>query len=254
MLARDRLGIKPLYVAEHGGALAFASELSALAADGWCETLDFTSVHHYLGLGYVPGPGSIFAGVRKLEPATQLTIDEGRDPVARRYWNLRFDPAPRTRSNDEYADDVLTALRAAVKSHLLSDVPVGVFLSGGVDSSGLVALMSEIAGQRIQTFSIGFEEKTFDELELARAVARRYGTDHHELVVRPDAVQVLPALVRHFGEPFADSSAVPVYYVSELASRNVKVVLSGEGSARCSPATRRISPASTRRCTAVSPT
>jgi asparagine synthase (glutamine-hydrolysing) len=230
VLARDRLGIKPLYVAEHRGALAFASELSALAADGWCEALDFTSVHHYLGLGYVPGPGSIFADVRKLEPATQLTVDEGRDPVARRYWNLRFDPAPRTRSDDEYADDVLTALRAAVKSHLLSDVPVGVFLSGGVDSSGLVALMSEIAGQRIQTFSIGFEEKTFDELELARAVARRYGTDHHELVVRPDAVQVLPALVRHFGEPFADSSAVPVYYVSELASRNVKVVLSGEGS------------------------
>jgi asparagine synthase (glutamine-hydrolysing) len=229
VIARDRLGIKPLYVAERGGALAFASEVTALVADGWCETIDFASLHHYLALGYVPSPGSIFADVRKLEPGTQLTIDEGRPPVSRRYWELRFAPAARTRSDDDYADEVLTTLRAAVKSHLLSDVPVGVFLSGGVDSSGLVALMSEVAGQRIQTFSVGFEEKTFDELDLAREVARRYGTDHHELVVRPDAIRILPALVRHFGEPFADSSAVPVYYVSELAHRNVKVVLSGEG-------------------------
>ena len=229
VLARDRLGIKPLYVAERGGALAFASEVSALVADGWCETLDFTSLHHYLALGYIPAPGSMFTGVRKLEPGTQLTVEEGRGAVQRRYWELQFTPGARTASDDEYADEVLTTLRAAVKSHLLSDVPVGVFLSGGVDSSGLVALMSEVAGQRIQTFSIGFEEKTFNELALAREVARRYGTDHHELVVRPDAVRVLPALVRHFGEPFADSSAVPVYYVSELARRHVKVVLSGEG-------------------------
>lgn len=229
VLARDRLGIKPLYVAERGRAIAFASEVSALVADGWCESLDFASLHHYLSLGYVPAPGSIFQGVRKLEPGTQLTIEEGHAPVQRRYWELRFAPAARTASDEAYAEEVLGTLRAAVKSHLLSDVPVGVFLSGGVDSSGLVALMSEIAGQRIQTFSIGFEEKTFNELDLAREVAQRYGTDHHELVVRPDAVNVLPKMVRHFGEPFADSSAVPVYYVSELARRSVKVVLSGEG-------------------------
>jgi asparagine synthase (glutamine-hydrolysing) len=200
-----------------------------LVADGWCETLDFTSLHHYLALGYIPAPGSMFTGVRKLEPGTQLTMEEGREGVRRRYWELRFSPAARTASDDEYGEEVLTTLRAAVKSHLLSDVPVGVFLSGGVDSSGLVALMSEVAGQRIQTFSVGFEEKTFDELDLAREVAHRYGTDHHELVVRPDAIAILPKMVRHFGEPFADSSAVPVYYVSELAHRNVKVVLSGEG-------------------------
>ncbi len=229
VLARDRVGIKPLYVAERAGAVAFASEVTALVADGWCEALDFASLHHYLALGYVPAPGSIFAGVRKLEPGTQLTLEEGRSPVTRRYWELRFAPAAATRSDDDYAEEVLDTLRAAVKSHLLSDVPVGVFLSGGVDSSGLVALMSEVSGQRIQTFSVGFEEKSFDELELARGVARRYGTDHHEIVVRPDALRVLPALVHHFGEPFADSSAVPVYYVSELARRNVKVVLSGEG-------------------------
>ncbi len=229
VLARDRLGIKPLYVAERGGALAFASEVSALVADGWCEVIDFASLHHYLALGYIPAPGSIFEGVRKLEPGTQLTVDEGRAPVQRRYWELRFAPGTRVASDEEYAEEVLGTLRAAVKSHLLSDVPVGVFLSGGVDSSALVALMSEVGGQRIQTFSIGFEEKTFDELALARKVAQRYGTDHHELVVRPDAVRILPELVRHFGEPFADSSAVPVYYVSELARRHVKVVLSGEG-------------------------
>src|SRR6185369_6335131 len=222
-------GIKPLYLAERGNAVAFASEVTALVADGWCDAIDFASLHHYLALGYVPAPGSIFTGVRKLEPGTQLTLEEGRAPKHQRYWELRFAPEPATRSDDDYADEVLTTLRAAVKSHLLSDVPVGVFLSGGVDSSGLVGLMSEIAGQRIQTFSIGFEEKTFDELDLARQVATRYGTDHHELVVRPDAVNVLPKMVRHFGEPFADSSAVPVYYVSELARRSVKVVLSGEG-------------------------
>ncbi len=229
VLARDRLGIKPLYLAERGGALAFASEVTPLTAAGWCDDLDMRSLHHYLSLGYIPAPGSIFTGVRKLEPGTQVTFEQSRGPAERRYWQLRFDSVPARRAPDDCAEEVLTALRGAVRSHLLSDVPVGVFLSGGVDSSGLVALMSEVAGRRIRTFSVGFEEKSFDELSLARQVAERYGTDHHEIVVRPDAVRVLPALVRHFGEPFADSSAVPVYYVSELAHRHVKVVLSGEG-------------------------
>jgi len=229
VLARDRLGIKPLYIAERDGALAFASEVTALVAAGWCDEIDFVSLHHYLSLGYVPAPGSIFAAVRKLEPGTQLTIQPGKAPAPHRYWSLRFAPAAPGRRPEAYAEEVLAALRAAVRSHLLSDVPIGVFLSGGVDSSGLVALMSEVGGQRIQTFSVGFEEKSFDELELAREVARRYGTDHHEVVVRPDALRIVPELVRHFGEPFADSSAVPVYYISELAHRQVKVVLSGEG-------------------------
>lgn len=228
-LARDRVGIKPLYVATRAGAVAWASEITALMAGGWCDDLDLTSLHHYLSLGYIPAPGSIFTGVRKLEPGTQLTVEQGRQPVERRYWQLRFAPESPARRDEEYVEEVHAALRSAVKSHLLSDVPIGVFLSGGVDSSGLVGLMSEFATQRIQTFSVGFEEKSFDELELARQVAARYGTDHHEIVVRPDALRVLPALVHHFGEPFADSSAVPVYYVSELAHRNVKVVLSGEG-------------------------
>ncbi|MCC6850552.1 MAG: asparagine synthase (glutamine-hydrolyzing) [Deltaproteobacteria bacterium] len=228
-LARDRIGIKPLYVAIRPGAVAFASEVTALVAGGWCEDIDLASLHHYLSLGYIPAPGSIFAGVGKLEPGTQIAYAAGRTPVARRYWQLRFAPEAPARRDEEYVEEVRAALRAAVKSHLLSDVPIGVFLSGGVDSSGLVGLMSEMASQRISTFSVGFEEKSFDELALARQVAARYGTDHHEIVVRPDALRVLPALVHHFGEPFADSSAVPVYYVSALAHRNVKVVLSGEG-------------------------
>jgi asparagine synthase (glutamine-hydrolysing) len=228
-LARDRVGIKPLYVAARPGAVAFASEITALMAAGWCDDLDLTSLHHYLSLGYIPAPGSIFAGVRKLEPGTQVTFAPGRPADERRYWQLRFTPETPARRDEEYVEEVRAALRSAVKSHLLSDVPIGVFLSGGVDSSGLVGLMSEFATQRIQTFSVGFEEKSFDELDLARQVAARYGTDHHEIVVRPDALRVLPALVHHFGEPFADSSAVPVYYVSELAHRSVKVVLSGEG-------------------------
>jgi asparagine synthase (glutamine-hydrolysing) len=229
VLARDPIGIKPLYLAERDGSVAFASELTPLVVAGWCDEIDFTSLHHYLSLGYVPAPGSIFAGVRKLEPGCQVTFEADGRTVERRYWTLRFQPAARTQSDDAYAEEVLATLRAAVRSHLLSDVPVGVFLSGGVDSSGLVALMSEVSDQRIHTFSVGFEEKSFDELDLARGVARRYATEHHEIVVRPDAVRILPALVHHFGEPFADSSAIPVYYVSELAHRTVKVVLSGEG-------------------------
>jgi asparagine synthase (glutamine-hydrolysing) len=229
VLARDRIGIKPLYLATRSGSVAFASEITALMAAGWGDALDLTSLHHYLSLGYIPAPGSILEGVRKLEPGTQITFVPGKAPVTARYWELRFAPESPARSDEDYVEEVRAALRAAVKSHLLSDVPIGVFLSGGVDSSGLVGLMSEHATQRIQTFSVGFEEKTFDELSFARQVATRYGTDHHEIVVRPDALRVLPALVHHFGEPFADSSAVPVYYVSELAHRSVKVVLSGEG-------------------------
>ncbi len=229
ILARDRVGIKPLYVATGNAGLAFASEVTPLIVSGWCEELDLESLHHYLSLGYIPAPGSIFRNVRKLEPGCQLTVEDGGRQVERRYWTLRFDPAPRTRSHEDYAEEVLETLRASVKSHLLSDVPVGVFLSGGVDSGGLVALMREITNQQIHTFSVGFEEKSFSELDLARKVAERHGTEHHEIVVRPDAVRILPALVHHFGEPFADSSSIPVYYVSELAHRTVKVVLSGEG-------------------------
>jgi asparagine synthase (glutamine-hydrolysing) len=230
VLGRDRLGIKPLYVAEIGGRLLFGSEAKCLLAGGLDPTIDLQALHDYLTLGYVPDPASIYAGARQLEPGTVLVAEPGRTPRVERYWQLSGHTAGRTaRTEAAWERDLVTTLKAAVASHLMSDVPLGVFLSGGLDSGTIVALMAELGVHPIRTFTIGFREESFNELDLAREVARRYGTEHHELVVEPDAATLLPTLVRHFDEPFADSTALPVWYVSELARRHVKVVLSGEG-------------------------
>ena len=236
LLGRDRIGIKPLYVARIGDRLAWGSEAKCLLAGGLEPQLDRQALHDYLTLGYVPGPASIFAGATQLPPAHVLVAElrPGAEATVTTapYWSLRghADRAgddPRTEAG--WRDLLRTTLRRAVESHLMSDVPLGVFLSGGVDSGTIVALMRELGVSPIRTFTIGFEEKSFSETDIAREVARRFGTEHHEVVVRPDAVSLLPRLVRHFDEPFADSSAIPVYHVSELARRYVKVVLSGEG-------------------------
>ncbi|MGH7895317.1 MAG: asparagine synthase (glutamine-hydrolyzing) [Candidatus Binatia bacterium] len=234
VLGRDRVGIKPLYVAERGGRLLWGSEAKCLVAGGVEPELDTQALHDYLTLGYVAGPASIFAGVSQLPPGTILVAEPGRGtPRIERYWRLEGrvpdvrSGLPRTEA--QWEAELVRTLRGAVESHLMSDVPLGVFLSGGVDSGTIVALMHELGVAPIRTFTIGFEEKSFSEIDGARAVATRYGTEHHELVVRPDAIALLPTLVRHFDEPFADSSAIPVYYVSELARRHVTVVLSGEG-------------------------
>ncbi len=227
VLARDRLGIKPLYWAETRDGLLFGSELKAVLAGGAPRDVDRQALHDYLSLNYVPGPRSIFTAVRKLPPGHLLVCERG-DIHVRRWWRLAWTPATR-RSDEDAAAELRALLRDTVRAHLLSDVPLGVFLSGGVDSSTIVALMREVSGQRIRTFSIGFDEASYDELAGARTVAERFATEHHELVVRPDAVELVPALVRHFDEPFADSSAVPVYCVSRLARDHVTVVLSGEG-------------------------
>jgi len=230
VLGRDRVGIKPLYVTRLGNRLVWGSEAKCLLAAGLDPQLDVQALHDYLTLGYVPGPASIFAGVTQLAPGHVMIAQPGRPPETRRYWSLgghvRSDER---RSEAEWQDELMQTLRAAVQSHLMSDVPLGVFLSGGLDSGTIVALMHELGVSPIRTFTIGFEEKSFSETQEARAVATRYGTEHHELIVRPDAVSLLPRLVRSFDEPFADSSAIPVYHVSELARRHVKVVLSGEG-------------------------
>src|SRR3989442_1607631 len=230
VLGRDRLGIKPLYVAERGERLLFGSEAKCLLAAAVEPTLDLQALHDYLTLGYVPGPASIFAGVRQLAPGHLLVAEPGGRVRTERYWNLcghvgRGEP----RRDAEWQAELLATLRAAVESHLMSDVPLGVFLSGGLDSSTIVALMHELGVHPIRTFTIGFAERSFNETDVARQVAARFGTEHHELVVRPDAATLLPRLVRHFDEPFADSSAIPVWHLSELARRHVKVVLSGEG-------------------------
>ena len=234
MLGRDRIGIKPLYVAERGDRLFWGSEAKCLLAAGVAPELDPQALHDYLTLGYVAGPASMFAGVTQLPPGTFLIAEPGRSrPRVERYWSLGGHvPATRAglpRGEAAWADELVRTLKGAVESHLMSDVPLGVFLSGGVDSGTIVALMHELGVSPIRTFTIGFEEKSFSEADTAREVASRYGTEHHELIVRPDAIALLPKLVRHFDEPFADSSAIPVHYVSELARRHVTVVLSGEG-------------------------
>src|SRR5262245_31874101 len=230
VLGRDRVGIKPLYLTRLGDRLVWGSEAKCLLAAGLDPQIDFQALHDYLTLGYVPGPASIFAGVEQLAPGHVLIAQPGRPPETRRYWSLSGHVRPdERRSEVEWRDELLQTLRGAVQSHLMSDVPLGVFLSGGLDSGTIVALMHELGVSPIRTFTIGFEEKSFSETQEARAVAKRYGTEHHELIVRPDAVALLPRLVRSFDEPFADSSAIPVYHVSELARRHVKVVLSGEG-------------------------
>jgi asparagine synthase (glutamine-hydrolysing) len=230
VLGRDRLGIKPIYLAEVDGRLLFGSEAKCLLAGGLEPVIDRQSLHDYLTLGYVAGPDSIFAGARQLPPGCVLVAEPGRPIRTEAYWSLagHADEDDR-RPASVWEGEFVATLRDAVASHLMSDVPLGVFLSGGLDSGSIVALMHELGVHPIRTFTIDFEEQTFSEARLAREVAARYGTEHHELVVRPDAARLLPTLVRCFDEPYADSSAIPVYYLSELARQHVKVVLSGEG-------------------------
>jgi asparagine synthase (glutamine-hydrolysing) len=228
VLARDRIGIKPLYYAEAGGRLYFASEIkSLLCAPAIPRGLDFAALDHYLSFLYTPRDGSIFAAVRKLPPGHVLTWSEGTARV------LPFWTFPDHESFDGTEADAVAALgatlRDAVRSHLVSDVPVGAFLSGGVDSSLVVGLMAEASDRPVSTFSIGFDEPAFDELDHARCVARHFGTDHHEHVVKPDAYGILEQLISHFDEPFADASAIPTWYVSQMAREHVTVVLSGDG-------------------------
>jgi asparagine synthase (glutamine-hydrolysing) len=233
VLGRDRFGIKPLYLAVTADRILFGSEAKCLLAGGLEPTIDPQALHDYLTLGYVPDPASIFAGAEQLQ-AAHVLVAEPRDGGGRvsveRYWTLVGQvEADERRSEAEWQAELLSTLRAAVESHLMSDVPLGVFLSGGLDSGSIVAFMHELGVRPIRTFTIGFEESSYSEVELARQVARRFGTEHHELVVRPDATTLLPRLVRHFDEPFADSTAVPTWYLAELARRHVTVVLSGEG-------------------------
>jgi asparagine synthase (glutamine-hydrolysing) len=225
-LARDRFGIKPLYYRAAGGGIEFASELRALPRG----EVDLDALEAFLAFNSVPGPLSIFRDVRKLPPGHLLTW-EGGEPTLERYAR----PAPaaadavRRGSEASLAVELRERLTDSVRAHLVSDVPVGVFLSGGVDSSLLAALAAQETAEPLRTFSIGFAEASFDERDDARQVAERYGTRHRELELRPDAAELLPALADAFDEPFADSSALPTYLVSQLAAEDVKVALSGEG-------------------------
>lgn len=234
-LARDRVGKKPLFYVEADGQFVFASELQALLQHpGVSREPDLSAIDDYLTYGYVPAPSTAFRGVFKLPPAHHLTIqltDDGagvRERKVECYWSLDYQPKLDLDEEDA-ADALLDVLTEAVRLRMVADVPLGALLSGGVDSSVVVALMSRLSSRPVKTFSIGFDEKEFNELPYARLVARRYGTDHNELIVRPDAQEVIPTLVRHYGEPFADSSAIPSYYVAQLTRQHVKVALNGDG-------------------------
>jgi len=213
-----------------GQRLLFASELKALLEDPSVpRDLDWEALGDYLTYHYVPSPRTIFRAIRKLPPASYLVLDLNRgEPEVRRYWDLRFEPDERRAATD-WGAELRVRLQDAVRSHLVSDVPIGAFLSGGLDSSTVVALMAQSGASPVRTFSIGFGESDYDELAWARMVARRYGTDHYELVVKPEALDILPQLAWQFDEPFADSSALPTYYVAKITREHVTVALSGDG-------------------------
>jgi asparagine synthase (glutamine-hydrolysing) len=227
VLARDRYGIKPLYYRDADGALEFASELRALPRG----EVDLDALDAFLAFNSIPAPYSIFRDTRKLPAGHVLVWEEKGGVTVERYARPGPVPVDELRGDDEaeLVEELRARLRDSVRAHLLADVPVGVLLSGGVDSAVLAALAAQETPDAVHTFTIGFEERSFDERADARLVAERYGTNHHELLVHPDPLVLVPALADVFDEPFADSSALPTYLVSELAAQHVKVALSGEG-------------------------
>ena len=231
-LARDRLGIKPLYYADTSRGFVFGSELKAVVQNPWvARQVDRQALRAYLQYGYVPDPLSILEGVAKLPPGHTLMVREGRAGLPRRYWEstaLFRSPAISV-GDDEPAEVLWERLADAVRSHLISDVPIGAFLSGGVDSSTVLAVMAREMGTPVKTFSVGFREEGYNELPFARRVAEWFGTEHHELLVEAEDLDVLERVLSAVDEPFADASAIPTYLVSRLASQHVEVVLSGDG-------------------------
>ena len=226
LLARDRIGEKPLVYYHGNGIFAFASELaSLLALDGVPRVLDPAALHHYLSYLAVPFPLTIYQGVRKLPPAHILVLERGNVRIER-YWDVA--PTHEHLTMDDAAEQVRTVVEEAVRSRLVADVPLGAFLSGGIDSSIIVGLMSKLGGE-VRTFTIGFGDRDYDELDYARAAAEEFHTVHTEFQVTPDAVSVLPLLARRFGEPFADPSAIPTYYLAQKTVEHVKVALTGDG-------------------------
>jgi len=228
VLARDRVGKKPLHYFVRDGELTFASELWALASDAEMpRELDPSSLDCYLAYGYIEAPNSIWRGVRKLEPAHTLVWEDGELEIER-YWRLDYSRRIEG-SLPELEADLRSRIATAVRRRMIADVPLGAFLSGGVDSSIVVSEMASLSPEPVKTFSIGFTYEDYNELPKARIVAARFSTDHHELTVEPDAVELLPRLVRHYGEPYADSSAIPSFYLAEMTRENVTVALNGDG-------------------------
>ncbi len=229
-LVRDRLGKKPLYYRVTAEGLTFASELKAILADPRTpRELDTAALAQYLAYGYIPAPATIYRGIAKLPPAhfARISLKNPQEASLRRYWDVPdMSPSPSGRDGQE---EFLAELAEAVRLRMISDVPLGAFASGGLDSTLIIRLMRQLSAGAVRTFAIGFADAGANELPFACQAARRYDTEHHEEIVRPDAVSLLPRLVRHFDEPFGDSSALPTLVVSEAARRRVTVALSGDG-------------------------
>ena len=231
LLTRDRFGKKPLYYAVLPEGLYFASELKCLRAAGIPLTVDEEALRLYLQFQYIPDPWSPYKEVRKLPPGSWLTYDRDGQVEQGRYWRLPVPGADAAgpATEEEACRQIRSAVEEAVRIRMIADVPLGAFLSGGIDSSIVVACMARQATEPVKTFSIGFEEAAYNELHYADLVAKKYRTDHQQIVVRPDSAQLVEKLVWHFDEPFGDSSAIPTYIVSEFTARHVKVALSGDG-------------------------
>ncbi|BAQ61810.1 asparagine synthetase [glutamine-hydrolyzing] [Geminocystis sp. NIES-3708] len=229
-IARDPLGIKPLYYIFTDTFFAFASEIQALRQLSINLDIDLQAIDQYLWLKYIPAPKTIFQQIKKLLPAHYINITfGGAISESKQYWHLDFKPN-NTKNEADWLEEFDFVFKESVKAHLESDVPFGAFLSGGVDSSAIVAYMSQLLEQPVKTFSIGFDEADFNELQYAEIVAQRWKTDHHTEIVKLEALEeLLPKLVKHYGEPFGDSSAIPTYYVSKMARQQVTMVLSGDG-------------------------
>ncbi len=228
-LARDRLGQKPLYYYINQNKFVFASEIKAIIEDPTIpREANPVALNHFLTYQYIPAPLTAFKGIKKLPQASYLIIKPGGKQILKAYWQLSF------RENlklpfEEYKSELRRLLFESTKLRMISDVPLGAFLSGGIDSSIIVGIMSRLSDQPVKTFTIGFEEKDYNEAHFAKIIADKFKTEHHELYVRPNAIEILPELIWHYDQPYADVSALPSYYVARETSKFVKVVLNGDG-------------------------
>ena len=239
LLARDRVGQKPLFYTWADGKFLFASELQAILQDpAVSREIDLEAIDQYLTYTYIPAPRTAFKNIKKLLPAhyfvLELNSGDNQNPKFRteRYWELKYTPKLQLNMEDA-CEQLMELLTEAVKLRLISDVPLGAFLSGGIDSSAVVGVMSQLSDIPVKTFSIGFEEESYNELGYACTIAERFGTDHHEFIVKQEALEILPTLVRHYGEPYADSSAIPTFYVAQMTRQHVTVALNGDGGDEC---------------------
>lgn len=229
-LARDRIGQKPLLYSESPDGLIFASEIKALLLyPAIKKEIDLSSLDMFLTYQAVPSPNTIFKGIKKLPSSCYLIWQAGKTKDTVKYWNINFSNKIKLETEDEYAELLWSKLVEATKLQMTLDIPQGVFLSGGIDSSSITGIMSLLSHQPIKTFSIGFNEKNFDELKYAKLVSDRFSTEHHQFIVKPDMMDILPRLIWHYNEPFADASMIPLYYLAREAKTFVTVAFNGDG-------------------------